>query len=199
MIGLDPGRSAGAGTLLARLEKSADAWKLAVALLTMPPPVVAAGLASASLSPAPGTAVVTIVGEGSELRVDLAAPAASLMGFGHAASSPEEREILRLTRENLRTGDGLVRFSTRADCRLTDVAVSLGRSAAGVDAKGRQDLTARYQFACAQPGLLDSAAFALFGAFPALERVFVRYQLSGVRGDAELDRTRPVVSFVPLY
>lgn len=144
----------------------------------------------------PGTAVVRIIGDGGELQVELLAPAISLLGFEHDPRTSDERKTLRLAEENLRAGEALVRFSTRAACRLEHAEVDRG---SGGKADRPRELSARYRFACDQPGLLDSAAVGLFVAFPLLERLFLRYEVAGVRGVAELNRGRPVASFVPLY
>jgi hypothetical protein len=135
---------------------------------------------------------LTITGEGGDIRVELVGEVASLVGFEGPPSTEEERAALRITRENLKIGDALVRFSTRARCRLESAAVDVGGTAAGVP-------LARYRFACQAPERLDSAAFGLFAAFPVLQRAFVHYAVDGIRGDAELSRARPVASFVPLY
>jgi hypothetical protein len=148
------------------------------------------------LVPGPGTAVITIAGDGADVRAELVGLAVSFMGFEHAPKGRLERESFRLTRENLETGDGLIRFNTRAACRLTGARVDMGASPSKT---GGRMLSASYGFRCSQPESLDSAALGLFVAFPALERVFVRYELGGVRGAAELNMPRPVVSFVPLY
>lgn len=169
---------------------------LARGLLVM----IACGVAAAAelepLVPAPGTAAVMIVGDGADFRVELVAPAVSLIGFEYDPRTRAERETFHLAEQNLKTGDGLVRFNTRASCRLTHVEVDMGSK--GVAGRPR-NLSANYRFACDRSELLDSAAVGLFVAFPSLGRVFVRYDLAGVRGVDELNRDRQVVSFVPLY
>jgi hypothetical protein len=150
-------------------------------------------------APRPGRVDMAITGEGGDVQVRLAALLASLVGFEGPPSTAGEREALRLTRENLKTGDGLVRFSTRAACRLTSVEVDMTPPGEGSDPAHARTVSASYRFACDQPALLESAAVGLFVGFPALERVFVRYRLDGIRGDAELNRGRLAVTFVPLY
>jgi hypothetical protein len=143
---------------------------------------------------------LVITGEGREVRVELRALVSSLVGFEGPPSNEAERHGLRLTRENLETGDGLVRFGTRAACLLGAAKVDMGSDAQQRETQEEGGvLWARYRFECGRPELLESAAFGLFVAFPALQRAFVRYRLGEIRGEAELNRGRPVVSFVPLY
>lgn len=146
-------------------------------------------------TPQAGTADMTIAAGPDEVRVEILAPAATLVGFDGKPGNRDQRDALALAVENLKTGDGLVRFNTQAFCRLADARVDGDPKAA----KGHKaDLGATYRFACDQPGSLSSAAVALFLGFPALERVRVRYTTPQGRGEALLTPRSPVVSFVPL-
>jgi hypothetical protein len=147
--------------------------------------------------PESGRADLVISGEGGSVEVALAVRAASLVGFEGSPASDAQRRALAVTRGNLKTGDALVRFSTRAACRLSHAEVDMDTGRESDDRAARL-FSASYRFDCDRPELLDSAALGLFVAFPALQRVFVRYDLDGIRGEAELNRSRPVVSFVPL-
>lgn len=133
---------------------------------------------------------------GAEVQVALVAPAATLTGFAHAPRTDDERATLRLARENLRIGDGMIRFNTTADCRLVEARTDFveERQTQGL----RAALTAHYRFRCERPERLDSAALGLFMGFPALERALIWYALQDVRGGAELTPGNPVVTFVPL-
>jgi hypothetical protein len=157
------------------------------------------GLALADLAfaetPPAGTADLTIAAGPDGVRVEILAPAATMIGFEGKPGSQDQREALALAVENLKTGDGLVRFNTQAFCRLDDARVDGDPKAP----KGHTaDLGASYRFACDQPGALSSAAVALFLGFPALERVRVRYATPRGQGEALLTPRNPVVSFVPL-
>ena len=148
-----------------------------------------------SRAASPGSATLSIEGKGAEIQVQLSGPAASLVGFEGAPRTAEERETLALAEENLKTGDGLVRFSTNAGCRLEQATIDADPAPKG---KGPADLGASYRFHCDRPEALDSAALGLFMGFPALARVLVHYDLSGIRGEAAATPGNPVVSFVPL-
>jgi hypothetical protein len=129
------------------------------------------------------------------VRVEILAPAATLIGFEGKPGNREQREALALAVENLKAGDGLVRFNTQAFCRLEDARVDGDPKAP----KGQTaDLGATYRFACDNLGALSSAAVALFAGFPALERVRARYITPRGQGETLLTPRSPVVSFVPL-
>lgn len=146
-------------------------------------------------TPPAGTAELRVLAGPDAVRVELQAPAATLLGFEGKPRTPEQRATLALAAENLKTGDGLVRFNTQAYCRLEDARIDADPKAA----KGRgADLGASYRFVCDQPQALTSAAVAIFMGFPAVERVRVRYSTAAGQGEALLTPRNPVVSFVPL-
>ncbi len=141
------------------------------------------------------TARIDIKADGSRVRVDLRGPAAGLVGFEHGPRTAEQRETLALAAENLKTGDGLVRFNTQAGCLLEEATIDADPAPKGKDPG---ELGASYVFHCDQPGSLGSAALGLFMGFPALARAHVRYELAGISGEAVLTPANPVVSFIPL-
>jgi hypothetical protein len=102
---------------------------------------------------------------------------------------------LALAVQNLRTGDGLVRFNAQAGCRLEEAKIDGDPAPRG---KAPGELGASYVFHCDRPTALGSAALGLFRGFPALARAHVRYEVDGVTGEAVATATNPVVSFVPL-
>jgi len=141
------------------------------------------------------TARLKFSSEGTEVRVELRAPAAGLVGFARRPRTAEERATLGLAVQNLKTGDGLVRFNSQAGCRLEEADVDSDPTPKG---KAQGDLGASYVFQCDQPKLLSSAALGLFMGFPALVRAHVRYEVAGAAGEAVLTPANPVVSFIPL-
>ena len=141
------------------------------------------------------TATLKITSEGSQVRVDLRAPAVGLVGFARGPRTSAERETLSLATQNLETGDALVRFNSQAGCWLKDARVDSDPAPKG---KSPGELGASYVFHCDQPKLLGSAALGLFMGFPALARAHVYYEVAGAAGEAVLTPTNPVVSFVPL-
>ncbi|AFL75139.1 ZrgA family zinc uptake protein [Thiocystis violascens] len=153
-----------------------------------------------------GTARIAMNADGPDVLVELSAPAVTLVGFEHAPATADERETLRLARENLKAGDGMIRFNTNADCRLIESRVDAQLSDRRRTSTRGQDpgtaepahLTARYRFRCDRPDRLDSAALGLFMGFPVLQRVLVHYVTNDGQGEAELTPVNPIMSFVPL-
>jgi hypothetical protein len=141
------------------------------------------------------TATLKITGDGSQVQVDLRAPAVGLVGFAHAPQTADERETLALAIENLKTGDGLVRFNAQAECLLEKADIDSDPAPKG---KAQGELGASYLFHCDQPTRLGSAALGIFLGFPALSRAHVHYNVAGAAGEAILTPINPVVSFIPL-
>ncbi len=154
----------------------------------------------------PGVAHLSLVARGRDVSVELVAPAVTLLGFEHAPRTRAERERLALARQNLETGDGMIRFNTRAGCRLAEFEVDAGLGGAPHEPLADQlaaearhaGLRARYRFECDWLERLESAALGLFVGFPSLERVLIQYVTDEGRGGAELTPRNPVVVFVPL-
>jgi hypothetical protein len=153
------------------------------------------GAPAAVGAPAQDTATLKVTSEGPQVHVDLRAPAVGLVGFAHGPRTADERETLSLAVENLKTGDGLVRFNSQAGCWLKDARVD---SDPAPRDKSQGELGASYVFHCDQPKSLSSAALGLFMGFPALARAHVYYEVAGAAGAAVLTPANPVVSFVPL-
>jgi hypothetical protein len=154
-----------------------------------------AGTIVAAGHPVSGILNLHIQGSGGDLKVDLSAPALTLVGFAGRPTTTTQRADLRLATENLRNGNALVRFNPEAQCTLTAARIDAD-PAGDIDTA---DLGAHYRFACTIPGALKSAALGLFIGFPALGRVHVRYQTTQGQGEAVLTRGSPVVNFVPMY
>ncbi|MGE5155285.1 MAG: ZrgA family zinc uptake protein [Bdellovibrio bacteriovorus] len=154
-------------------------------------------LSAAGVSAAPGqdTATIRMTADGSRVEVDLRGPAAGLVGFEQAPRNADQRQTLALAAQNLKTGDGLVRFSSQAGCRLEEAQVDADPAPKG---KEPAELGAHYRFHCDRPEALGSAALGLFMGFPALARAHVHYDMGGVSGEAVLTPANPVVTFVPL-
>lgn len=157
--------------------------------------LAAAGIAPTWASrPEPGR--LTIESDGPEVSVGFEGPSLAMVGFERAPRDDAERENLALTRENLKTGDAMVRLSTAAGCRLIEARVDAEPAPGKGETEGR--LGARYRFHCDRPASLDSAAVGIFIGFPFLPRILVTYRIDDIRGEAALTPINPVVQFIPL-
>ncbi len=141
----------------------------------------------------PGIASLVLATQDSELEAVLSAPAISLIGFESPPETASERERFQLARESLQQGEALLRFNTEAACRLRIAEVQTGSPSRG------RILSARYRFSCAAPERLRSVAVSVFLAFPRLQRLFVRYAITGLRGEAEARWANPLITFIPLF
>jgi hypothetical protein len=150
-------------------------------------------LASAGV-PAVGTVDLSIRAEGKTVQVELSAAPQTLVGFSGAPVDADQKETLKIARENLMHGEVLVRFNPQASCLLDDAKVDAGPQ----ERKGAADLGASYRFHCTFPQSFKSAALGLFVGFPAVQRAHVRYTTAQGQGAAELTPGNPVVNFIPL-
>jgi hypothetical protein len=146
-------------------------------------------------APDAGIAKVTIRTDGGTVRVELTAPALTLVGFAGDPGNAAQREDLTLAAENLQSGDALVRFNTQARCLLESAKVDADPRVR----QGTADLGASYRFGCAMPGELHSAAIGLFVGFPALRQVHVHYTTAQGQGAAIATPSNPIVNFIPLH
>ena len=155
--------------------------------------------------------------EGEALYLELTGPAASLVGFEHAASTKAETRALAKTLTVLEDGERLFRFSPAAGCRLHGASVEAPLiSPATPDARsdataaehaaptgtppgrvqaGHADIRADYHFECAEPGRVESLSVQLFQDFPAVERIQAQFIWHARQGAATLTADNPVIRF----
>ena len=150
-------------------------------------------LASAGV-PAVGTVDFSIRADGKIVQVELSAAPPTLVGFSGSPVDADQRETLKIAKENLSHGEALVRFNPQASCLLEDVKVDADPQ----ERKGEADMGASYRFNCTFPQSFKSAALGLFVGFPAVQRAHVRYTTDEGQGAAELTPGNPVVNFIPL-
>lgn len=146
----------------------------------------------------PGVVHLELAIQDAEIQADLTGPAITLLGFEQAPRTADERATLQLARENLQAGDAMLRFDTRAACRLTGARLETELPSAAASRTPGADIRVHYRFHCDRPAELGTAALGLFAGFPAVARVFVRYRIPAGRGSAELTPAEPVVNLVPL-
>jgi hypothetical protein len=150
-------------------------------------------LASAEV-PAVGTVDLSLRAEGKTVQVELSAAAPTLVGFSGTPVDADQKETLKIAKENLTHGEVLVRFNPQASCLLEEAKVDADPQ----ERKGEADMGASYRFNCTFPQSFKSAALGLFVGFPAVQRAHVRYTTAQGQGAAELTPGNPVVNFIPL-
>lgn len=150
-------------------------------------------IASAGV-PAVGTVDISIRAEDRTVQVELLAAAPTLVGFSGPPVDTDQKETLKIAKENLTHGEVLVRFNPQASCILEDAKVDADPR----ERNGAADMGASYRFHCTFPQSFKSAALGLFVGFPAVQRAHVRYTTAQGQGAAELTPGNPVVNFIPL-
>jgi len=162
-----------------------------------------------------GAARLELVIDGQEVHLGLDSPAANLVGFEHAPTSPSEQEALDRVLATLRDGERLFRFSPAAECRMVEVEVDTpladphqdedeahDHSHAEAGSEGDQDgahadIRAAYRFTCRHPERLKALEVGLLEAFPAIERLRVEHVTSAGQGAQDLTPGRGKVELTP--
>jgi hypothetical protein len=159
-----------------------------------------------------GRAELNLVLDNKSLLIELNSPAANLLGFEHAPSTPEQQAQLEKALNTLRDGGRLFAFSPAAACHLEQVELEspLLADAAGAEHDGHDhdhghnhdqadhaeaghaDIIARYAFSCSQPQRLE---LRLFAAFPAIELLHSQLVIKGRQQQLELSAERAGIEF----
>jgi len=131
-----------------------------------------------------GHADLAVAIEDGRLIIELESPAANLVGFEHAARSPEDKEAVRTAERTLREdtarlfsldkGAQCVAEETALDHALTDSHGNNHHQHAdhGSEA-GHSDFRVAWSFACSDLARLERIEVNLFAAFPALDHLDV--------------------------
>lgn len=172
-----------------------------------------------------GVAALNLALEGNEVQIELDSPAANIVGFEHAPSSPDDRSALDKAVATLEDGDTLFRFNADAGCRMETATVtsemldgehdkhdrhahdeSEGHNHQGAPAhqgehehdhegESHSDIEAAYHFECEAPDKLTRLTVEVFEAFPGMEEIKVQYVIERNQGAAELTAKDHVVRF----
>jgi hypothetical protein len=164
-----------------------------------------------------GIAALNLALEGQEVHIELAGPAANIVGFEHAPSSEADHAALDKAVATLKDGDRLFRFNAEAGCRMEKVGVTSAlldgehdehadkhsgdhdhekeEHEHEHDGETHSDIEAVYHFDCDQPGALTQLSIELLEAFPGMEKLNVQYVIENKQGAAELTPVDHVVKF----
>lgn len=131
-----------------------------------------------------GDAWLDLVLAPPQLALTLTSPLANLTGFEHRPASTEEHAIWQHTLNQLRRAETLIQLPAAADCSLSRVDLHLPFNASAPDEHEHEhnavsdelhaDLTAEYQYLCAQPRALTHLSLPLRQQFPAIERLQIQ-------------------------
>ncbi|MFQ2385467.1 DUF2796 domain-containing protein [Aeromonas dhakensis] len=147
---------------------------------------------------------LNLVLDGSQLMIELQAPAADLVGFEHAAKSDDEKAQYAKAVAQLKQPDALLRFDPAAGCTLTQQALQAAKEDHDHDHDhdhqksdgkhdehqhddaGHADMGAMYTYTCAEPAKLTGLEATLFSVYPSLEKLSVQGILPSGQTAAEL-------------
>jgi hypothetical protein len=154
-----------------------------------------------------GSARLTAALDGRELLIELAAPAADIVGFEHQPRDGDEHRQVRRAVAQLRRASELFRLPAAAGCRLdtADLRSALlldramghhepdhDRHSAHTDhdgttaADGHTDFEVTYHFLCERPAALDRIGVELFRPFPSLAGIAAQFVGPTGQGATEL-------------
>lgn len=71
-----------------------------------------------------GIAALNLALEDNEVQIELDSPAANIVGFEHAPSSPDDHAALDKAVATLKDGERLFKFNDEADCRMETASVT---------------------------------------------------------------------------
>ncbi|MEH6493948.1 DUF2796 domain-containing protein [Halopseudomonas sp.] len=165
-----------------------------------------------------GVASLNLAIEGTLVQLELDSPAMNLLGFEHAASTPEDIAKVKSVQTQLQQAEQLFRFPSAAGCTLTSAQLDSPLFSADHDpehehddhdhdaahdqqhdehdhkqAHDHADIEASYTFNCAQPDELTRLELPLFAVYPGLERLNLQGITAKGQMGAELSRERASV------
>jgi hypothetical protein len=170
-----------------------------------------------------GVASLNLAIEGAQVQLQLDSPAMNLLGFEHAASSPEDIAKVKAVQAQLQQADQLFRFPAAAGCTLASADLDSPLFAAHEHADAEHeheheheheehdhdeahdedhdhehahnhaDIEASYTFNCAKPDELTQMELPLFAVYPGLERLNLQAITPKGQMGAELTRKRATV------
>lgn len=127
-----------------------------------------------------GTGKLNLAIERRTIEIELEVPGSDLVGFEHAAKTPEQKKAIADARALLSKPLSLFRLSEAAGCKATSVKVKLvggsdhghGHSHGKAGASGgdaHSEFEAEYTLNCAKPELIDTLELDYFKSFPRAE------------------------------
>jgi hypothetical protein len=143
-----------------------------------------------------GVAELEVVLEGRRLAVELTGPLDNFAGFEHAPRNGAQRAALERALDVLRDPERVVALPAAGGCTLVASEIA-NPFVAGTGKAGHADLSASYQFDCAEPAALKRLELRLFETFPRLKKLGAAVAGPGGQKGAELTRARAGLSLVP--
>jgi len=136
-----------------------------------------------------GHATLNLVQEGKTIQLMLESPAVNIIGFEHAATTPQEKQKIEKALELLKQGEKLFSFPAATQCVQTEVEVeseltelaahhdeskeesSTHKESHHDEPEGHSEFEVNYQFVCNTPAALDTLKVHIFELFPLTEEI----------------------------
>lgn len=162
-----------------------------------------------------GLAELTLVLDGNSLALELASPAANIVGFEHRAATAEQMLVVASAKTKLASAPTLFAFTgtnCEAEAEKTNVNMSAllpegnkgenkgeehheehhGGSDSGQQ-NSHSEIVAVYHFNCRQGAKLTAVSVALFEHFPAIEALNTRWVAHNRQGAIDLTATSRII------
>jgi hypothetical protein len=151
-----------------------------------------------------GLATLTLALENDMLEIQFESPAANLVGFEHAAKSPEEKKAVAKAETTLKDPTRFFSFAgTHCQSKKTTVNVSGVMNDESKEHKehgehehhnrskkhkesGHSEISAEYRFSCKNPKKLISVSVALMNQFPGIEKIEAMWITAAKQGAVSL-------------
>ncbi len=158
-----------------------------------------------------GQAELTIAFEKEQVHVDFVAPAQTLLGFEHKASSSSEITEVANTKKYFAQFNNIIQFNS-GRCQINKVDIAIGLTNSETDkahdhahtdtnehehskTSSHSEVKAKYELSCQNAKDITSASIKLFKQYPALEKVDVIWLGYVQQGLAEVFPENTSISF----
>ena len=164
-----------------------------------------------------GVGQLNLAVESSQVKIEITAPGADIVGFEHHPESAADRQAVAAAVAKLKDADALFRFPAKADCRLEEAEVHSSLVADdghhekghghekdrdhnhghghGHGSEGHAEFRAHYHFHCADPAALSHVDLGYFQVFPAARELEAATITARRQSAQELTADRPRLNF----
>ncbi len=140
-----------------------------------------------------GHAKLTIAIEQNSVDLNLIAPAESLLGFEHKATTSDELSQVATMKKRLSQHANIIRFYG-AGCQVKKFDIDTNRDD-HAHMQSHAEVTVNYQYHCVKAKRISSATVKLFEHFAALDKVEVMWLNSSKQGSIELNAKNITINF----
>lgn len=148
-----------------------------------------------------GNAELTIAIDKNSIDLNLAAPAESLLGFEHKATTPNELAKLSAMRKYLSQHTNVINFSG-SECLIKEINIDTNdildtnhQESDHSHKLSHAEVTMNYQYDCAKGNNISSATVQLFKYFKTLEKIDVMWLNASKQSFVELNERNIEIRF----